>query len=171
MLDNITYYNIRRTFHNQKFIDNTRSVKRAPQPVLATSDGYRVLSPVSGKQFSATIDAAAYPESREGMNRFFDRNVLTQTFFQRIAQPLKQTTTAEWLARFRKLDSSAGPANRSSTHLADFEVIHEELYLQSPTPIGAVRKVRYPGRSDGSLLKLSRPPAAPGQSNGELFLG
>jgi hypothetical protein len=91
MLDDATYYDIPRVLHNQKLNNDTRSVNLAWQAVLATSDGYPVLSYAPGKQLSATIDAVGHPEWREGIERIFDRNVLTHTFCQRIAQPPKQT--------------------------------------------------------------------------------
>ena len=47
MLDIIAYYNFPDMFHNQTFVEDTAAATLAPQPVLATRDGYMVLSPVS----------------------------------------------------------------------------------------------------------------------------
>lgn len=171
MLDIMSYYNFPDMFHNQTFIDDAAAVTLAPQPVLATMDGYLVLSPVSGKQLSRTLDAVGHPEWKEEIKSITDRKEMTHTFFQRIAEPLKHKTTAEWLARFRELDVPAGPVNVPSAHLTDPQVIHNELYSQLRTPTGTVRAIRYPARFNGNLLKPCRPAPGLGESNGELFQG
>jgi crotonobetainyl-CoA:carnitine CoA-transferase CaiB-like acyl-CoA transferase len=148
MLDIMSYYNFPDMFHNRTFLDDDAPVTLAPQPVLATSDGYLVLSPVSGKQLSRTLDAVGHPEWKDDIK-----------------------TTAEWLERFRELDVPAGPVNEPSVHLTDPQVIHNELYSQLQTPTGTLRAIRYPARYNGHLLKPRGPAPGLGDNTGESFEG
>lgn len=170
MLDILSYYNFPDMFHNRTFMDDAAEVTLAPQPVLATRDGYLVLSPVSGKQLSRTLDAIGHPEWKDELKRITDRKVMTHTFFQRIAEPLKHKTTAEWLACFRELDVPAGPVNEPADHLDDPQVIHNELFSLLETPAGEVRAIRYPVRFNGHLLKARGPAPSLGEGNDELLV-
>ncbi|SAK65594.1 L-carnitine dehydratase/bile acid-inducible protein F [Caballeronia arationis] len=169
MLDIMSYYNFPDMFHNRTFVDDDAAVTLAPQPVLATKDGYLVLSPVTGKQLSRTLDAIGHPEWKDEIKRIANRKEMTHAFFERVAGPLKERTTVEWLARFRELDVPAGPVNEPSAHLDDPQVVHNELYSQLQTPAGTVRAIRYPARFNGHLLKPRQPAPTLGASNGELF--
>lgn len=169
MLDIMSYYNFPDMFHNRTFIDDDAAVTLAPQPVLATKDGYLVLSPVTGKQLSRTLDAIGHPEWKDEIKRIADRKAMTHTFFERIAGPLRNRTTADWLERFRELDVPAGPVNEPGAHLSDPQVAHNELYTQMQTPSGTVRAIRYPARFNGHMLKPRQPAPTLGASNGELL--
>ncbi|SAL78742.1 L-carnitine dehydratase/bile acid-inducible protein F [Caballeronia terrestris] len=170
MLDIMSYYNFPDMFHNRTFVDDEAAVTLAPQPVLATKDGYLVLSPVTGKQLSRTLDAIGHPEWKDEIKRIANRKAMTHTFFERVAGPLKDRTTAEWLERFRELDVPAGPVNEPYAHLSDPQVAHNELYSEMQTPSGAVRAIRYPARFNGHLLKPRQPAPTLGASNGELLM-
>lgn len=170
MLDIMSYYNFPDMFHNRTFVDDEAAVTLAPQPVLATKDGYLVLSPVTGKQLSRTLDAIGHPEWKDEIKQIANRKAMTHAFFERVAGPLKDRTTAEWLERFRELDVPAGPVNEPSAHLSDPQVAHNELYSQMQTPSGAVRAIRYPARFNGHLLKPRQPAPTLGASNDELLM-
>lgn len=169
MLDILSYYNFPDMFHNRTFIGDDSDVTLAPQPVLKTSDGYLVVSPVSGKQLSRTLEAVGHPEWKEELKKLTDKREMTHAFFERIAAPLKGKTTAEWLARFRELDVPAGPVNEPAAHLEDAQVRHNELFSQLETPTGVVRAIRYPARFNGHLLKPRRAAPVLGEGNTELF--
>ncbi|BCZ83946.1 CoA transferase [Paraburkholderia terrae] len=169
MLDMLSYYNFPDMFHNRTFVDDESSVTLAPQPVLATSDGYLVVSPVSGKQLSRTLDAVGHPEWKDELKKIADRREMTHAFFERIAGPLKQKTTAQWLERFRELDVPAGPVNAPSAHLDDPQVLHNQLFSTLDTPTGKVRAIRYPARFNGHLLKPRGAAPGLGEGNAELF--
>jgi crotonobetainyl-CoA:carnitine CoA-transferase CaiB-like acyl-CoA transferase len=169
MLDIMSYYNFPDMFHNQTFVDDDAQVALAPQPVLATKDGYLVLSPVSGKQLSRTLDAVGHPEWKEEIKKIASRKDMTHAFFERIAEPLRHKTTAEWLERFRELDVPAGPVNAPAAHLSDPQVIHNQLYSELPTRAGTVRAIRYPASFNGHLLKPHTPAPGLGEANRELF--
>jgi crotonobetainyl-CoA:carnitine CoA-transferase CaiB-like acyl-CoA transferase len=169
MLDMLSYFNFPDMFHNRTYFDDDAPSMLAPQPVLATKDGHMVLSPVSGKQLSRTLEALGHPEWKEEFKRIADRKAMTHAFFERIAAPLKQRTTAEWLARFREADVPAGPVNEPSEHLRDPQVLHNELYVEMESRAGRLRAIRYPARINGKLLKPTRAAPALGEANGELF--
>jgi len=169
MLDMLSYYNFPDMFHNRTFIDDDAPLTLAPQPVLATLDGYIVVSPVSGKQLGRTLEAVGHPEWKDELKQIKDRKTMTHTFFERIAAPLKGKATAEWLARFRELDVPAGPVNEPAAYLNDSQVQHNELFSQLETASGNVRAIRYPGRFNGHLLRPERPAPHLGEGNADLF--
>ncbi|AQH03742.1 racemase (plasmid) [Burkholderia sp. KK1] len=169
MLDMLSYYNFPDMFHNRAFIDDASPETLAPQPVLATSDGYLVISPVSGKQLSRTLEAVGHPEWKDELKKITSKRDMTHAFFERIAAPLRKQTTAHWLARFRELDVPAGPVNAPDAHLNDPQVRHNQLYSQLETPAGAVRAIRYPARFNGHLFKPRQAAPALGEGNAELF--
>lgn len=171
MLDILSYYNFPDMFHNRTFVEDNAPVTLAPQPVLATQDGYLVLSPVSGKQLSRTLDAVGHPEWKDELKAIADRKEMTHTFFRRIAEPLRHRTTAAWLACFRELDVPAGPVNEPAAHLSDPQVLHNELFSEIETPTGKVRAIRYPARFNGHLLKPRRPAPRLGEGNDDLLRG
>lgn len=152
MLDIISYYNFPDMFHNQTYLDDASDVTYSPQPVLATQDGYLVLSPVSGKQLSRTLEAVGHPEWKEDFKAITDRKAMTREFFVRIAEPLKSKSTAAWLEIFRELDVPAGPVSKPADHLSDPQVLHNRLYSELETPSGRLRAIRYPAQFDGELL-------------------
>ena len=169
MLDIMSYYNFPDVFHNQTFLDDDAGVTYSPQPVLATKDGYMVLSPVTGKQLGRTLEGVGHPEWKEDFKKITDRKEMTHTFFQRIAGPLKDKTTQEWLKCFGELDVPAAPVNRPVDHLSDPQVIHNKIYSEMETPAGKVRAVRYPAQINGHLLTPRGPAPALGQDNAELL--
>lgn len=169
MLDMLSYYNFPDMFHNRAFLDDDSPPTLAPQPVLATRDGYLVVSPVSGKQLSRTLDAVGHPEWKEELKKITSKKEMTHTFFERIAEPLREKTTEQWLARFRELDVPAGPVNPPDAHLSDPQVVHNELYSTLETPTGPIRAIRYPARFNGHLLKPLQSAPALGEGNEHFF--
>lgn len=168
MLDIMAYYNFPETFHNRTYLDDETVAFYPPQPVLATKDGHLVLSPVSGRQLGRTLEGVGHPEWKEEFKAIKDPKVMTRTFFERIAEPLKQRTTAEWLDIFRELDVPAGPVNTPEAHLEDPQVKHNQLYSTMETPYGAARVVRYPARFNGIPMTPTSPAPTLGQHNAEL---
>ncbi|WP_244832041.1 CaiB/BaiF CoA-transferase family protein [Caballeronia sp. TF1N1] len=169
MLDMLSYFNFPDMFHNRTYLDDDAPCTYAPQPVLATKDGYMVLSPVSGKQLSRTLEAIGKPEWKEELKRITDKKAMTHAFFERVAGPLRERTTAEWLARFRELDVPAGPVNAPSDHLSDPQVQHNALYVELESAAGAVRAIRYPARINGELLRPTRAAPALGEGNADVL--
>lgn len=168
MLDIVSYFNFPDMLQNQTFVDDTAPVSYTPQPVLATKDGHIVLSPVTGKQLGRTLEAVGHPEWKEDFKRIADKREMTQTFFRRVAEPLREKTSAEWVRIFLELDVPVAPVSRPSEHLEDPQVVHNRIYSRMETPSGAVRAPRYPAQINGELLTPRGPAPAVGQHNHEL---
>ncbi len=169
MLDIIAYFNFPDMFRNQTFIDDTAPLQHTPQPVLATKDGHIVLSPVTGKQLGRTLEAVGHPEWKEDFKKITDKKLMTETFFQRVAEPLKTRTSAEWVKLFLELDVPAAPVSMPSEHLQDPQVIHNQIYSEMQTRSGVVRAPRYPAQINGQLLTPRGPAPTVGQHNAEVL--
>lgn len=167
MLDMVSYFNFPDMFQHRTYLDDDSSWRAPPQPVVATQDGYIVLSPVSGKQLAKTLEAIGHPEWKEELRAIADKAEMTATFFRRIAAPLKARPSREWLAKFRELGVPCGPVNDPDEHLNDPQVLHNQLYSTLDTPLGAVRSVRYPGVFDGNLLTACAPAPALGEHDAQ----
>ncbi|HSW18187.1 MAG TPA: CoA transferase [Ramlibacter sp.] len=167
MLDIMSYFNFPDMLQNLTYVEDTAPVSYTPQPVLATSDGYIVLSPVTGKQLGRTLEAVGHPEWKEDFKRITDKREMTKTFFQRVAGPLKEKTSAQWVALFTELDVPVAPVSSPSEHLADPQVIHNRIYSELDTPTGRIRAPRYPAQVDGQLLTPRGPAPSVGQSDAE----
>ncbi|HYS63328.1 MAG TPA: CoA transferase [Paraburkholderia sp.] len=168
MLDMVSYFNFPDMFQHRTYLNDDSSWRAPPQPVVATQDGYIVLSPVSGKQLAKTLEAIGHPEWKDELRGIADKAEMTDTFFQRIAAPLKERTSREWLAKFRELEVPCGPVNDPNEHLNDPQVLHNQLYSTLDTAFGPVRSVRYPGVFDGNLLTARFPAPALGEHDGEV---
>ncbi len=169
MLDIIAYFNFPDMFRNQTFVDDTSPLVHTPQPVLATLDGHIVLSPVTGKQLGRTLEAVGHPEWKEDFKKISDKKAMTETFFQRVAEPLRSKTSAEWVELFLSLDVPVAPVSSPSDHLRDPQVMHNQIYSEMQTPSGVVRAPRYPAHINGQLLTPRGPAPAIGQHNDEVL--
>ncbi|HSV83119.1 MAG TPA: CoA transferase [Ramlibacter sp.] len=168
MLDIVSYFNFPDMLQNLTYVDDTTPVSYTPQPVLATSDGHIVLSPVTGKQLGRTLEAVGHPEWKEDFKRITDKRAMTRTFFERVAEPLKAKTSAEWVAIFTELDVPVAPVSQPREHLQDPQVLHNRIYSELDTPSGRIRAPRYPAQIDGQLLTPRGPAPSVGQHDHEL---
>jgi crotonobetainyl-CoA:carnitine CoA-transferase CaiB-like acyl-CoA transferase len=157
MLDMVSYFNFPDMFQHRTYLDDDSSWRTPPQPVVATKDGYIVLSPVSGKQLTRTLEVIGHPEWKDELRAITDKAEMTEMFFKKIAAPLKTRPSREWLTRFREQEVPCGPVNDPDEHLRDPQVAHNRLYSILETPFGPVRSVRYPGVFDGNLLTARSP--------------
>ncbi|WP_345817361.1 CoA transferase (plasmid) [Paraburkholderia sp. PREW-6R] len=171
MLDMVSYFNFPDMFQHRTYLDDDSAWRTPPQPVMATRDGYIVLSPVSGKQLAKTLEAIGHPEWKDELRAIPDKAEMTSTFFRRIAAPLKERGSAEWLAMFREMDVPCGPVNDPNQHLDDPQVLHNQLYSTLDTPLGPIRSVRYPGVFDGHLLTARFPAPGLGEHDGQTSWG
>ncbi|WP_144109951.1 CaiB/BaiF CoA transferase family protein [Paraburkholderia sp. BCC1886] len=171
MLDIVSYFNFPDMFQHRTYLDDDSSWRAPPQPVVATRDGHIVLSPVSGRQLGKTLEAIGHPEWKDELRAIADKGEMTRTFFQRIAAPLKERTSQEWLATFREFEVPCGPVNDPDEHLEDPQVLHNRLYSTLDTPFGPIRSVRYPGVFDGHLLTARFAAPGLGEHDGELSWG
>ncbi len=168
MLDIMAYFNFPDMFQNMTYLDDAAPPAYTPQPILATKDGHIVLSPVTGKQLGRTLEAVGHPEWKDEFKRIADKKEMTRTFFERLAGPLKERSSAEWLAVFTELDVPVAPVNQPREHFADPQVLHNRIYAEVDTPSGRIRAPRHPAQIDGQLLTPRGPAPTTGQHNPEL---
>lgn len=169
MLDIMTYYNFPDMLQHRTFLDDTRQFNVPPQVVVATKDGHMVLSPVTGKQLSATLEVVDCVGQKDELRAIADSRARTYRFFEIIAEPLQQKTTEEWLPLFGAADVPVAPVNDPDEGLRDAQVAHNEIYGTLETPLGTVRAPRYPMLVDGHALRPRGPAPALGQHNAELL--
>lgn len=165
MLDIMSYYNFPDMLQHRTFLDETRDSTSPPQVVVATRDGHMVLSPVTGKQLSATLQVVGQVELKDELRAIADSRERTYRFFEIIAAPLRERTTAEWLPLFGALDVPVAPVNTPDQGLLDAQVAHNAVYSEMETPLGTLQTPRYPMTVDGHRLTTIGPAPTLGQNN------
>ncbi len=150
MLDMIASYAFTDTMHNRAFVADQAPQTILPQPIVATSDGHIVLSPVTGKQLGRTLEAVGHPEWKDDLKAIKSRRESTETFFNWIAEPIAQKPSAHWLAVFRELDVPAGPILKPEAMVDNSQLIHNGFFLEVATANGDLRVPRYPARFNGA---------------------
>jgi crotonobetainyl-CoA:carnitine CoA-transferase CaiB-like acyl-CoA transferase len=168
MLDIMSYYNFPDMLQHRTFLDDTRQWNTPPQVVVATKGGHMVLSPVTGKQLSATLQVVDALDRKDELRAIADSRQRTYRFFEIIAEPLKTKTTAEWLPLFGAADVPVAPVSDPDEGLIDAQTLHNEIYSEMDTPLGRVRTPRYPMTVDGHKLTTRGPAPALGEHNGML---
>lgn len=165
MLDIMSYYNFPDMLQHRTFVDDTRDWNTPPSVVVETRGGHMVLSPVTGKQLSATLQVVGKVDQKDELRAIADTRARTYRFFEIIAYPLREKTTAEWLPLFGAADVPVAPVNSPDEGLADAQVQHNAIYSEMDTPFGRVRTARYPMTVDGHTLGTRGPAPALGQDN------
>jgi crotonobetainyl-CoA:carnitine CoA-transferase CaiB-like acyl-CoA transferase len=126
-----------------------------------TRDGHIAALIYNDKQWSAFIDAVRPPWAGDQYATLEKRARLIDTVYALVADTLKERTTAEWLALFRKLDIPAAPL-RTPAELFDNPHLNAVgLFETVATPHGPVRFPgvptwfsRTPGRVAGPAPEL-----------------
>ena len=165
LLDTAAYFNFPELFQHRTFIGDEAKWRPSPSPILETADGWIVLSPVSGKQLSRTLEVVGRPEWKNDFKNIPDRVEMAHQFFQRIAPEIKLKDSAHWIAAFEAADVPVGPVYDADKHLADPQVANNGLYSRGGSPKGEVRTIRYPATFDGKHMGPTRPAPALGEHN------
>jgi crotonobetainyl-CoA:carnitine CoA-transferase CaiB-like acyl-CoA transferase len=160
MLDVMAYFNFPDLCQDRTFLDADApgNLPRGRSGILATSDGFVAVSPVSGRQISATVQAAGHPEWRDDLRAVTNPSALINELYGRLETVTATSTTAEWLQRFRDADVPAAPALTADEHFAHRQTVHNELYSEGSSPAGPIRKIRHPALFDGAPLAGVTPP-------------
>lgn len=165
MLDIMSYYNFPDVLQHRTFLDDTRVSDAPPQVVVETKGGHMVLSPVTGKQLSATLEVVDQIGRKDELRQIADGRARTYKFFEIIAEPLRQRTTEEWLPLFSAAGVPVAPVNTPDQALEDAQIVHNHIYTEMETPLGRVRAPRYPMTVDGHQLPPRGPAPALGEHN------
>ena len=153
MLDALAYFNYPDMFQEHTFLDDEAptSVGGTPSLLVPTADGHIVVQPMTGAQLKRVCVACDRPEWVDEL-KGCDPAQLRTEFHRRLSGALLHKPTAFWVERFLADDVPVAPAMSLTDHLADAQVVHNELYEidEHPEPLGRVRRVRYPTRFTGT---------------------
>jgi crotonobetainyl-CoA:carnitine CoA-transferase CaiB-like acyl-CoA transferase len=110
-----------------------------------------VISPVSGQQVAATLEAVGHPEWIEELKRLPTAAELTSGLFDRLQIVLPTRSTSEWETLLAQADVPASPVANLADHLSDPQVVFNQIYrIAEDRLLGPTRRVRHPARFDGS---------------------
>jgi crotonobetainyl-CoA:carnitine CoA-transferase CaiB-like acyl-CoA transferase len=137
--------------------DEAHSTTATAVRTLPASDGAIVITAVSGAQIKGACRAVGHPEWAAEL--FATTGQMMETMVRLFAPVTSTAPVAHWLACFGAEDVPAGACLTIDEHLADPQVVHNEIYSIAEMPgVGRVRSVRHPAvvRSWGRLT--SGPP-------------
>jgi crotonobetainyl-CoA:carnitine CoA-transferase CaiB-like acyl-CoA transferase len=152
MLDVMAYLNFPEIFATRTFVDDQPADARnrqmmANRPIRAR-DGWIVLSPVSGEQIRNAMAAIDRPQWADTVFAEKDGARMTARLVECIESRTQEMSVAECVTRFEAHDVPVAPCLDLDQHLADPQVVHQELYdIVDHPQLGRVRQVRHPARS------------------------
>lgn len=144
MLDAMAYFNFPDMFQHRTFVKDETPWKPAFTPVVRTSDGLVILTPVNGGQISRTLQALERPDIKAELLAIGNHGEMVDRFYWHLKQILATKPTAHWIALFEPFDVPIAPVRTLDEHLADKQVRHNRIYRELPSPAGAMRVPRYP---------------------------
>jgi crotonobetainyl-CoA:carnitine CoA-transferase CaiB-like acyl-CoA transferase len=168
MLDVMAYFNFPDMFQHRAFVADTTPWRPAFNPVVKTADGHLILTPVNGGQLSRTLKAIGASHLKEQMLAHDDHGAMIDFFYREVGRIVATQPTAHWLPIFETFDVPAAPVRSLDEHLADEQVVHNRIYVDVPTPAGAMRVPRHPARFDGQLLRPAGAAPSIGQHSDEI---
>jgi crotonobetainyl-CoA:carnitine CoA-transferase CaiB-like acyl-CoA transferase len=152
MLDIMAYFNFPDLFQHRTFADDTAAPIHSASQTLEATDGGIVISPLTGAQLANTLRAIGCEDQKGALRQIPDPAEMFAEFFRLVAAAVRENTRAYWLERFALFDVPAAPVLTYDEHLADRQVAHNEIYEIAASPVGPVRRPRYPARFDGRTL-------------------
>ena len=152
MLDVMAYFNFLEIFATRTFVDDepidARNRQMMANRPMRALDGWILLSPVSGEQIRNAMAAVDHPEWADAVLSERDGARMTALLVERIESQTASFSVAECVARFEAHDVPVAQCLDLDEHLADPQVVHNELYdIVEHPQLGRVRQVRYPARS------------------------
>lgn len=168
MLDVMGYFNFPDMFQHRTFENDQSDWKPPASQVLATSDGYVVISPANGQQMSKTLNAIERSEWKEEFKRMPDPVAMANEFFRRVGEVVREKTTAHWLKVFAEQDVPAAPVFSLDEFLEDAQVANNRIYHFVESPVGPIRTARYPANFDGREMTAKFGPPQVGEHDAEI---
>jgi len=137
-----------------------RTVARNRKP-YRTKDGYISALIYNDKQWSAFIEAVRPAWASDQYAKLEQRARQVDTIYALLAETLKERTTADWMALFRKLEIPAAPLRTPQELLDNPHLLAVGFFETVPSPHGPVRFPgvptwfsRTPGRVAGPTPEL-----------------
>ncbi|WP_017998911.1 CoA transferase [Paracoccus sp. N5] len=168
MLDVMGYFNFPDMFQHRTFQNDRSDWKPPASQVLATSDGYVVISPANGQQMSKTLNAIERPEWKEDFKRMPDPVAMANEFFRRVGEVVVQKDTKHWLRVFAEQDVPAAPVFSLDEFLQDGQVAHNRIFSEVDSHVGPIRTARHPAIFDDRLMTARFGPPAIGEHDAEI---
>ncbi len=168
MLDAVAYVNFPDIMVNRLFLNHAPASARNVHPSVVqptpTADGWVVVVPVTAAQVRRTFEAVGHPEVYARLMEMADGMNIVAGMYRELAAILPGDTTEAWLRRLAAHDVPVSSCLTIDEHLADAQVLYNELYNVVEWPdwprLGPVRQVRYPAvfGSWGKLRPALGPP-------------
>lgn len=160
MLDVMAYFDFPDLCQDRTFLDPEaqRDLRRTRSALLRTEDGFVAISPVSGRQIGNTCAAVGHPEWKDDLKQITEPTALMNELYNRVESVTVTGPTSHWLELFAEYDVPAAQVLDADEHFVDPQVLHNQLYSTSSSPVGPVRRVRHPAIFDGQVM-TSRSPA------------
>lgn len=154
MLDVMAYFNFPDLCQDRTFLPPAPHVDlpAGRSAILRTSDGYVLVAPVSGRQISNAVTAVGHAEWKDDLKQIASPVELLDELLNRLETVTRSWTTVESEQAFQDHDVPAIAVFDIDAHFADAQTVHNELYTDGDSPVGPIRRVRYPLRRDGSAL-------------------
>jgi crotonobetainyl-CoA:carnitine CoA-transferase CaiB-like acyl-CoA transferase len=181
MLDAVSYFNFPDIMEKRTIIaEGEPEASWLPSSTEAattvkTSDGWIAVSPTSRAQVVATCAAVDHPEWVDELAAFMKFGELAPELIRRLETVTTGRTSGEWLTRFQEHDVPAAPILDADGHLAEPQVLANDIYGEVTHPTaGRVRFVRPPvrfRRADGTVPSADemRPMPATGEHRNEIL--
>jgi crotonobetainyl-CoA:carnitine CoA-transferase CaiB-like acyl-CoA transferase len=148
MLDVMSYFNFPDMFQHRTFLRDDTPWRPNFNPVVRTSDGYVVITPVNGGQISRTLKALERPDIKAELLATENHNEMADKLYRHLNEIMAQKPTAHWLALLEPHDVPIAPVRTLDEHLADPQVQHNCIYREVPSPAGPMRVPRFPAAFD-----------------------
>jgi CoA:oxalate CoA-transferase len=167
MLDAVAYFDWPDLMTSRVFVDDqpdeARNLHATAQHTLPASDGWFVVAAVTGADIRAACDVFGHPEWAKELFSL-DHAAMTRRMSEHFASVSPTRSVDDWLDLLAKADVAAARCLTIDEHLADPQVVHNELYRVEEWPgVGRARSVRHPAVSPewGGRLWPGPPPELP----------
>lgn len=142
--------------------DMSVSAGAGNSPVFMTSEGYVVLSPVSGRQVRRAMEAVGCGD-KFGDVMSAEKTEIFAEFANAIAPTLRTMPAAHWEQVMIEADVPAAAIRTFDEHLVDEQTVHNKTYraVQDPGIEGEFLQVRFPSLFDGEPGAEARLPSPP----------
>jgi crotonobetainyl-CoA:carnitine CoA-transferase CaiB-like acyl-CoA transferase len=181
MLDAVSYFNFPDVLEARTVVtDQGHDMSWLPAATrvvttVRTSDGWIAVSPTSKADVVATCELAGHPEWLGELSAHMSFGELAPELIRRLESVTVTRPSSHWLAAFLEHDVPAAPVLDADGHLADPQVLHNQIYAEMDDPVaGRVRYARPPTRFRGvdgteSVAKPMRPMPARDQHRDEIL--
>jgi len=143
-----------------------------PYEVFPTADGHIILAVGNDSQFASFCQAAGCPElAQEARFRTNSQRIVHRgELIPLIAEIMRTRPKREWIEVLEAANVPCGPINNMKEVFEDPQVLHRQLRVDMPHPLGGTASVvRSPLRLSATPVEYRLAPPALGQHTGEVL--